>query len=109
MALPVAFVLAAFLTRELGPSGYGLFALASAVVAWIEWTVGSMLWRAIVLEASRAGHDTRVGSAALQLNLLVGGAAASILWLAAPSVGWLVGEPALGPPLRLLFVRLPHF
>ena len=60
MALPVAFVLAAFLTRELGPSGYGLFVLASALVAWIEWTVGSMLARAIVREASAAGHDTRV-------------------------------------------------
>jgi len=109
MALPVAFVLAAFLTRELGPSGYGLFVLASALVAWIEWTVGSMLSRAIVREASAAGRDTRVASAALQLNLLVGAAAASILWLGAPSVGWLVGEPALVSPLRLLSLDIPIF
>ena len=109
MALPVAFVLAAFLTRQLGPTGYGLFALASALVAWIEWTVGSMLSRAIVREASVAGHDTRVASAALQLNLLVGGGAASVLWLGAPSIGWLVGEHALVSPLRLLSLDIPIF
>jgi O-antigen/teichoic acid export membrane protein len=109
MALPVAFLLAAFLTRRLGPSGYGLFTLASVIVAWIEWTVGSMLSRAIVREASVAGHDTRVASAALQLNLIVGGGAASLVWLAAPSFGWLVSEPALIAPLRLLSLDIPIF
>jgi O-antigen/teichoic acid export membrane protein len=109
IALPVAIVLGAFLTRRLGPSRYGLFALASAVVAGVEWTVGSMLSRAIVREASVAGHDTRLASAALQLNLLVGGSATSLLWLAAPSVAWLTSEPALVTPLRLLSLDIPVF
>jgi O-antigen/teichoic acid export membrane protein len=109
VALPVALLMAAFLTRELGPSGYGLFALASAVVAWIQWTVGSMFSRAIVREASVAGSDTRVASAGLQLNLLVGGSAAVLLWLSAPALGELVGEPALVRPLRLLSLDIPLF
>jgi O-antigen/teichoic acid export membrane protein len=108
-ALPVAIVLAAFLTRHLGPSGYGLFALASAIVAWIEWTVGSMLSRAIVREASLARRDTRVASAALQLNLLVGGSAALVFWLSAPFVAWLIGDHALVWPLRLLSLDIPLF
>ena len=37
LILPTGFITAVFLARKLGPIDYGLFALASLLVLWIEW------------------------------------------------------------------------
>jgi O-antigen/teichoic acid export membrane protein len=109
LALPVALLLAAFVTRRLGPSGYGLFALASSLVAWVEWTSSAVLSRAVIREASARPDDTHLGTTAVQLNLIIGGVSAAVLWLAAPLLARLTGEPALTSPLRLLCWDIPLF
>jgi O-antigen/teichoic acid export membrane protein len=109
LALPVALLLAAFVTRRLGPSGYGLFALASSLVAWVEWTSSAVLSRAVIREASARPDDPHLGTTAIQLNVLIGVAAACVLWLASPMLAWVTGEPALTRPLRLLCWDIPLF
>jgi len=84
LALPVALLLAAFVTRRLGPSGYGLLALASSLVAWVEWTSSAVLSRAVIREASARPDDPHLGTTAVQLNAVIGVVAAVILWAAAP-------------------------
>jgi O-antigen/teichoic acid export membrane protein len=109
VALPVALLLSAFVTRRLGPSGYGLYALAATIVAWVEWTVASVLSRAIVREASAGGDHDALGAAAIQLNALLGIGAWAGLWLLAPAVAALTREPALISPLRVLALDVPLF
>src|SRR5438552_15465793 len=48
LILPTGLITAAFLTRHLGPSKYGLFTLASVVVLWIEFFVTSAFSRAAI-------------------------------------------------------------
>jgi O-antigen/teichoic acid export membrane protein len=109
LALPVAVLLAAFITRRLGPSGYGLYALAASLVAWIEWTAAAVLSRAVIREASHRPDDPALGPSAIQLNVLIGSAAALVLWTVAPWLALLTGEPALTRPLRLLTLDIPLF
>jgi O-antigen/teichoic acid export membrane protein len=109
LALPVALLLAAFVTRRLGPSGYGLLALASSLVAWVEWTSSAVLSRAVIREASARPDDPHLGTTAVQLNAVIGVVAAVILWAVAPWLSSLTGEPALTRPLRLLCWDIPLF
>ncbi len=108
-ALPAALVVAALAGRGLGPDGYGLFALSAAIVAWVEWTLASVLSRAIVLEVSRAPAAVEVQTAALQANAAMGTLALGALWLLAPAMAALLDEPRLVPPLRLLAFDVPLF
>jgi len=48
LLLPTGLLTAAFLTRRLGPGGYGLFTLATTVVVWIELNISSVFARATV-------------------------------------------------------------
>ena len=48
LILPTGIITAAFLARRLGPEGYGLFALAATLVAWIEWSITSIFARATI-------------------------------------------------------------
>ena len=109
LALPVAILLAAYVTRRLGPAGYGVYALAASLVAWVEWTAAAVLSRAVIREASARPDDSRLGTTAVQLNVLLGTAAALILWASAPLLARLTGEPALTHPLRLLCWDIPLF
>ncbi len=109
LALPAALLLSAFVTRRLGPGEYGLYAIAASIVAWIEWTGAAVISRAIIRETARHGGDSGVGTAAVQVNLAVGAAGAAVLWLAAPALAALTGEPRLIHPLRLFAFDIPLF
>ena len=109
LLLPSAVLLAAILSRTLGPSGYGLYALASTIVIWVEWTVASVLSRAIVRETSQAPDDERVATAAVRLSALFGCLALALVELAAPLASSITSEPRLTACLRLLAIDIPIF
>ena len=109
LALPVALLLSAYVTRRLGPGTYGLYAIAGSMVAWVEWTAAAVISRAIIRETARHPGDDGVGTAAVQVNLLVGLAGTAALWLAAPALALLTGEPRLTHPLRLFALDVPLF
>jgi len=109
LLLPTGIITAAFLTRRLGPGGYGLFTLAAVIVAWIEWTIASLFSRATVKFISEADDWRMVGATVVRLYLAASSAAALSLWLLAPSIAGMLAEPALADYLRLFALDIPIF
>jgi O-antigen/teichoic acid export membrane protein len=109
LILPTGLVTAAFLTRRLGPEGYGLFALAAVCVAWIEWSVASLFSRATIKFVGEADDWQPVATTVMRLHLAASGSAALLLWLLAAPIGRLLQEPALAGYLRLYAIEIPLF
>ncbi|MCC7362153.1 MAG: oligosaccharide flippase family protein [Anaerolineales bacterium] len=109
LVLPTGFLTAAFLTRRLGPEGYGLLALASSLIAWLEWSLASILARAVVKFVAEADDWRPVATASLRAHFGLGLALAALVWLVAPAAAAVLGEPALAGYLRLFALDLPLF
>lgn len=107
--LPAGLVVAAFLTRKLGPHGYGLFTLAVSITTWVSSGVNGAFSRATVRCVSEGNDWRSVSATALRLYGGVSIGAALLLWLSAPFVAALYDEPALISPLRLLAFDIPIF
>jgi O-antigen/teichoic acid export membrane protein len=107
--LPTGLVLAAFLTRNLGPHGYGLFTLATSITTWVCSGVNGTFSRATVRCVSE-GEDWRsVSATVLRLYGGVSVSAAILLWFGASFVASLYDEPELTFPLQLLAFDIPIF
>ena len=76
LALPIGILIAALLTRNLGPGDYGLFALASTLVIWVEWLIVSLFAGATIKFVSEAAEWRPVATAALRLYATAGAGAA---------------------------------
>ena len=109
LILPTALVTAGFLTRRLGPSAYGILTLATAIVAWIEWTLTALFARASVKLVADADDWRPAGAAVLRLFGATGLIGAIALWSAATPIASLMHEPSLGRYLRLLALDIPLF
>jgi O-antigen/teichoic acid export membrane protein len=109
LVLPTGMLIAAFMTRRLGPEGYGLFTLAATLVAWIEWSIASMFVRATVKFIGEADDWRPVAAAVFRLHLLVSVGAAALLWLLAVPVAEVMGEPSLVTYMRLFALDIPLF
>jgi O-antigen/teichoic acid export membrane protein len=104
---PTGLLVVAFLTRRLGPDGYGVLALAMAPVLWIEWSVAALFSRATVKLTGDAEDWRPVGAAVVRLHFVMGVLAAFLLVLLAGPAAALFGEPALAGYLRLFALDIP--
>ncbi|MDR7418069.1 MAG: oligosaccharide flippase family protein [Armatimonadota bacterium] len=104
---PTGLLVVAFLTRRLGPEGYGVLALTMAPVLWIEWSVAALFSRATVKLAGDAEDWRPVGAAIVRLHLAAGVLAGVLLAAFAGPVAALLGEPALAGYLRLFALDVP--
>ncbi|MHB8620768.1 MAG: lipopolysaccharide biosynthesis protein, partial [Chloroflexota bacterium] len=107
LLFPTGFVVAGFLSRTLGPANYGTLAVASSLVAWLEFLVAGIFVQAVVTfvaETADWGHPATT-AARFQggCGLLVG----LVLFVTAPAVAAALGSPALGPYLRLFAIDVP--
>ncbi len=109
LILPTGLVSAAFLTRRLGAADYGLFTLATVIVAWIQWSVTSLFARTTVKFVSEAEDWRLVGSAVIRLYFVASCAAALLLCGLATPIAALLGEAVLATYLRLLALDIPLF
>ncbi|HTM41309.1 MAG TPA: oligosaccharide flippase family protein, partial [Terriglobales bacterium] len=109
LILPTGLITAAFLTRHLGPSKYGLFTLASVVVLWIEFFVTSAFSRAAIKLIGDAEDWRPWGGTLVRFYFLAGVLAAVLLWLGSGELGRLLGEPAMAGYLRLFALDIPIF
>lgn len=109
MLLPTGLLTAVFLTRWLGPEGYGLFTLAATVVAWIAWSTTSIFSRTTIKFVSEADDWRPVGATVLRQHLAVSSGAALLLWLLAAPIAKLLGEPRLTTYLPLFALEIPLF
>ena len=109
LILPTGLVTAAFLTRHLGPTGYGLFTLASVMVLWIEWCVTSIFSRSTVKLIGDADDWRPWGATIVRFHLFTGVVAALLLWCISSRLAAFMNEPELGSCLRLFAFDIPVF
>ncbi len=102
-----ALVTAGFLTRQLGADGYGLLVLAVSLVLLIQWSLNAIFARATIKHVSEAADWKPVGTAAVNLQLMVGTGAMAAIWLLAVPLGRMMGEPDLARYLGLMAVDVP--
>ena len=109
LMLPVGFITAVFLARQLGPMNFGLFALALRLVTWIEWTGTSVFYGATVKFVSEETDWQAVATTVLRLHLLVGGGIAALLWLLSTPLAHAFNEPAMATYLKIFAIDIPIF
>ena len=106
--LPLSgLVTSAVLTRRLGASGYGRFALASMLVLTIQWTLSALLGRATIKIVGESEHWLPAASAALRLHALAGLATGLALAALAQPLARIFGEAPLAWELRLFAIDMP--
>jgi O-antigen/teichoic acid export membrane protein len=109
LVLPTGLITAAFLTRQFAPHGYGLFAVAATLIAWVEWSVAAIFGRATFKLIGEASDWRPVGSAVVRLYGAVGLTVAVLLWLVSDAIAAALKEPSLGGYLRLFAIDIPIF
>jgi len=109
LILPTGLVTVIFLTRRLGPGGYGLFTLTAAIVTWIETGISALFSRASIKFISEAPDWKPVGTTVLRLHLAASCIAAFILFLLAGPVARLLNEPLLRHVLQIFAIDIPIF
>jgi O-antigen/teichoic acid export membrane protein len=108
LILPTGFITAVFLARRLGPADYGLFALASMIIVFVEWCCTAIYSATAVKFISEAGPQWRSVAAAVgRLYLLTGALAAAMLELLAGPLAQLLSEPTMAAHLRLFALDIP--
>ena len=105
--VPTALVISVFLARRLGPSQYGVFALAATAIGWLEWLIGSLFSRAAVRQLAAARDWRPVASAVVRTMLVAGVVAGALLGAFAVPAGALLGERTLVPLLYLVALNAP--
>ncbi|HJZ98096.1 MAG TPA: oligosaccharide flippase family protein, partial [Candidatus Solibacter sp.] len=108
LVFPTGLITAAFLTRTLQPTGYGVFTLAAVMIAWLEWIPPALFSRAAVKFVSES-QDGGVATAVLRLYAGTGLAIAAVGWILAPWIANLMSEPSLTSNLRLFTIQIPIF
>jgi len=109
LILPTGLATVIFLTRRLGPDGYGLFTLSAAIVTWLETGISALFSRASIKFISEAPDWRPVGTTVLRLHLAVSCLAALILFLLGEFTAALLKEPLLRDGLRLFAIDIPLF
>jgi len=109
LILPTGFITAVFLARRLGPLEYGLFALVSRFIYWLEWTGTSAFTGTTIKFISQEREWRPVGATAVRLYLLIGGGLALIILILSKPLALFFHEPALAGHLRLFAIDVPIF
>lgn len=109
LIFPTGLVTAAFLTRWLGPSDYGLLSLSAGLVGWIQWSIAAMFGRASTIYVSRSKNWQDIGTTILRLFLVTGLLAGFCLWWLADFAAALLDAPRLAGLLRIFAIDIPLF
>jgi O-antigen/teichoic acid export membrane protein len=109
LLLPTGLLTAAYLARRLGPEAYGLFAVAAAIIAWIEWSLTALFARTSVKLVADARSWQQIGSTILSVHLFASLAGALLLFLLASPLAILFHKPELAGYMRLFAIDIPLF
>jgi O-antigen/teichoic acid export membrane protein len=107
LLLPTGLLTAAYLSRQLGPGRYGLYALAAAIVVWFEWSVTALYSRATLKLVAEADDWRAVGATITWAHVVTGALAGALVALCAGPLADLLAAPALAAPLRLFSLDVP--
>lgn len=109
LIIPVGFITAVFLARQLGPVNFGLFALALRLITWIEFTGLTVFYSATVKFVSEEDDWRAVGTTVVRLHLMVGGGIAALVWIMSSPLARAFNEPAMATYLKLFAIDIPIF
>lgn len=109
MLLPTGLLTAGFLSRQLGPEGYGLFTLAAMILSWVEWGSSSVFMRSSVKFISETRNLQPVMATVLQQHFWMGSAATIGLCTLAVPIAQVMGEPRLAAYLWLFAPQILFF
>jgi O-antigen/teichoic acid export membrane protein len=109
LLIPSGLLTAAYLARMLGPDGYGIFMVAAALVAWVEWGLTGVFARASVRFVAEAVDWRPIGSTIASAHLALATVAAVLLAALADVIARLLDTPGLAAPLRLFALDIPLF
>lgn len=109
LLLPTGFLTIIYLTRQLSPSGYGVYSLTLLIVTWMSWAIMAIFGQATVKLISNAEDWLAVATSLLRLNLIVSSVATAMLCLGANSLAELLDTPKLAFYLTLAAFDLPLF
>lgn len=109
LILPTGFITAVFLARRLGPTNYGLFALVSMLVIWIEWGSTAIFTNTTIKFVGEASDWEPIGTTVVRLHLIVGCGIAALLWFFSSPLSRVFNEPAMAQYLRLFAIDIPIF
>jgi O-antigen/teichoic acid export membrane protein len=109
LALPTGFVVVVFLTRRLGPAGYGFYTLSAVLIAWLEASIASLFARTTIKLISEAENWKPIGANLTRMHFLTGCALAGLLLCLANPIAALMGEPLIADYVRLFALDLPIF
>ena len=105
-----AFVLYAFLARQLGPSQFGHWRVVLSVLIWFELFVGAGLVKvATKAIAASPGDRPRIARATYLGQALVAVVVFVALVGLADPIAALLGVPSLGPLLRISSLDIPLY
>lgn len=102
-----ALITTGFLTRQLGPQGYGLLALTLTSIIWIESAINSFFTKATIKFVGEADDWKPVGATMIRLSLKIGLGAMVLIWILAAPLSALFKEPDLAFYLRLCALDIP--
>ena len=102
-----ALITTGFLTRRLGPQGYGLLALSLTTIIWIESAIASFFAKTTIKFVGETSDWKPVGAMVIRLSSQVGIAAMVLVWLLAGPLSILLHEPDLALYLRLCAIDIP--
>ncbi|MBN1314234.1 MAG: oligosaccharide flippase family protein [Anaerolineales bacterium] len=107
MLLPVGWLVAGFLTRQLGPELYGIFSVTGSIILWVSNT-GSKFFRGTTVKFIAEAQDWKwVGSTLVRAQLFTGLIATALLVIVAPFLSAWFNSPELTPFLRLFALQIP--
>lgn len=75
--------------------GYGLFILATTLVAWIEWSINSIFSRTTVKFIGETEDWQSVGTTVMRVQLAISSVAALLLIAASPVIAMVLNESTL--------------
>jgi O-antigen/teichoic acid export membrane protein len=107
LALPMGFLVSVFLTRSLGPAGYGVYVLVTGIVLWVESSITGLFSRATVKMIGEAEDWRSVGAGILRFYLLTGMGVSLLFCLLAKPLAVLMGEPSIAGYLVLFAIDIP--
>ena len=107
ISLPTGILTAAFLTRRLGPEGYGLLSVSVTIVVWIQVTITMGFSRGAMRFVALTEDWQSVSTKFLQSQLLVSLGSAAFLVAVAPVVASWLKAAELSSYLRLFSLAIP--
>jgi O-antigen/teichoic acid export membrane protein len=104
---PTGFVVAASLSRRLGPADYGSLAVVSSLMLWIETVLPSIFGPAIVSLVAERATWQRAAAGVARFQLAAAVAVCGLVIACAPAAAAAMGEPELTGYLRLFALDIP--